>query len=103
MPKAMILLDDEQMLAVMNRNLRFPGVVESIVSYDSFGDTCILVDLHPIVDYDTVFTFLSFMGKVYGEGYDISVVEDPEDYAVLENLLAAASHYDLFSFDWVDD
>lgn len=104
MPKALIVLTEQQLLDVMNRNLRFPGEVQSVYQSHVAEDyVSVLVDFHPIVDYDTVFTFLCFMTKIFGPKYDISGVEDLEDYAVLENLLAAASHFDLFSFDWVDE
>jgi hypothetical protein len=104
MPKAIIVLTDQQLLDVLNRNLRIPGEVHSCYSSGTIEDYhSILVDMHPIVDYGAAFTFLCFMNVVFGHTYDIARVEDPEDYAVLENLLAAASHFQIFSSDWVND
>lgn len=100
------------MLRVLNRDLRIPGRVESVVAHEyleimeghDLGSEPVyvaLIDLEPIHDYGTAFTFSVFMREMFPKN-DISEVEDPDDYAVLENLLATVSMFDPFSFDWVD-
>lgn len=111
MPKVTIHFSIDQFLALVNRDVRAPGRVISIVpgcrvldEDGSFGVGAafvVMIDLDPIVDYGTAFTFATFMSKVF-PGNDISSIEDPEDYAVLENMLAAVSMFDLYSFDWID-
>lgn len=117
MPKASVQLTDAQFLAVMNRNLRIPGQVISVVQSAALRglevmeieDTMILdsrwivmVDFHPIVDPTDAFDFHVFAREVYGPNFNIAVVEDMDDYAVLENLLAAASHFNPYTFSWVE-
>lgn len=109
MPKITLTMSEDQMLMVLNRNLRIPGRVESIVHDESVtafvvpDSYSLLIDLEPVHDYATAFTFAQFARIVFGPKHDISEVEDPEDYAVLENMLAATSQFDMYSFDWVND
>jgi hypothetical protein len=105
MPKVTITLNEEQMLSVLNRDLRIPGRAENVVEFNDSFQTLysLLIDLEPVHDYGTAFGFACFARAVFGPKFDLKYVEDPEDYAVLENFLAATSNFDMFSFDWVDD
>ncbi len=116
MPKATIQLTDAHFLAVMNRTLHIPGEVLSVVQSAALrgievmeaDDTMILdsrwiimVDFNPITDTIEAMRFLHFARVVYGPSYAIDTIDDADDYAVLENLLAAASTFSLYSMDWV--
>lgn len=116
MPKATIQLTDAQFLAVMNHRVRVPGEIISVVQSAALrgievmevDDTMILdsrwiimVDFNPITDTIEAMRFMSFARFVYGPAYAIDTIDDTDDYAVLENLLAAASTFSLHSFDWV--
>lgn len=118
MPKATLVFSDSQFLAVMNRSLRIPGKVESIVQQailrQNMGSDdewaigldnvwSLLIDFNPIVDYSAAFDFDLFAHTMFGANLDLKKIEDVEDYAVIENLAAAASTYDHFSFDWTKE
>jgi hypothetical protein len=112
MPKVTITFSGDELLKVLNRDLRIPGRVESVVdgiemvgresatALELVHGYVLLIDLEPIHDYGTAFTFSAFMREMFPKN-DISEIEDPDDYAVLENMLAAVSTFDPFSFDWV--
>lgn len=111
--KAEVLFTEAQLLAVVRREVRIPGNVSRIEQRSGLlvndeetamaltNEYLITIDFDPIICETTCFSFLSWARSMYGENLDISGVKDEDTYAVLENLIAACSGFDLFSFSWV--